>query len=317
MKCCLYLAVPLFSISLCAQGLQTFSTALTVLEARASDGITQVIDQRPIGMTNIGVISAPVFAPAGLAASSIASWAGGPSYWQQQQRADVYAAGGSAGLGPMEMRSAFFNNGQTTPVEYEIVVTSTATTGSVASVSIDVDDDGVFDHIGAGTFVGTRTIGATALFFRLATNVSTTTVGSAMLDVRIKLRPSFGITINNAGGACGQGASSPGGVFPIYRAEIPFTPQAPSVRLRLVGGAFPTTPVLILGLGQALLPIPGLPAGCTLIPTIDVSLVQADLTIQLPPAVRPITFYAQAFSFGPTLLAQDLLVHDAFQITAL
>ncbi|MFT4843676.1 MAG: hypothetical protein ACI8UD_003621 [Planctomycetota bacterium] len=42
----------------------------------------------------------------------------------------------------------------------------------------------------------------------------------------------------------------------------------------------------------SLLTIPGLSAGCTRIPTLDVSLVEADLSIPLPPAVRPLTFYA-------------------------
>jgi len=55
-------------------------------------------------------------------------------------------------------------------VASEIVVASTATTGSTASVSIDVAADGGFDHIGTGT-----------------------------LHVRIELRPSFGIDISNVG----------------------------------------------------------------------------------------------------------------------
>lgn len=316
MKHILLAAIPLLSVPLCAQGLQSFSTALTVLEARASDGITQVINQRPIGITSFGVLSATAATPTGSAARASASWFGGSTYWQQQQRSEVFTVGGTAGLGPMEMQSAFWNNGQTTPVVYEIVVSSTATTGSTASVSIDVDDDGIFDHVGAGTFIGTRTIGATALLFRVATSLDSLSVGSATLDVRIELRSSFGIDISNVGGACGQVGAGWVGILPDYRAEIPFTPQAPGVRLRMVGGVFPTIPVQVIGWGQSLLPIPGLPAGCTLIPTLDVSLVQADLTIPLPPAVRPLTFYAQAFSFGPTLLAQDLLVHDAFQITA-
>ncbi|MGK0156026.1 MAG: hypothetical protein ACI9SE_002993 [Neolewinella sp.] len=317
MKYSLYVALPLLSVSLGAQGLQNWGTALTVLQARASDGITQVIDQRPIGITSFGVVAATANAPTGTAARATANWSTGSTFWQQQQRSEVFFAGGTAGLGPMEMQSSFWNSGQVTQVEYEIVVSSTATTGSTASVSIDVDDDGSFDHIGAGTFVGTRTIGTTALHFRIATSVDSISIGNATTDVRIEVRPAFGIDISNVGGSCGQAGIFAFGILPDYRSEIPFTPQAPSVRLRMVGGVFPMIPVQVIGWGQSLLPIPGLPAGCTLIPTPDILLMQADLTIPLPQAVRPITFYAQGFSFGQTLLAQDLLAHDALRIRAL
>ena len=317
------LAFPILTATLCAQNLQMTSEAITVLTASASNGTgPAVINQQPVGLTTVGVVSANAFAPTGLAASATAHWVAVLGRWEQHQTAEVFAAGSSAQLGPMEMRAAVWQGGQSVPVKYEIVVASTATAGSTSTVMIDIDDDGIVDHIGAGTFVGTRTLGATPLVFRVATNVASTpvagtTLGSATLDVRIEVEPDFGIAIDAAGGACGQVMGLPT-LYPDYRASTPLTPQAPGVRLQLAGGIYPSIPIQVIGWGQSLLPIPGLPAACTLIPTPDIMLIQADLTIPLPQSVRPVTFYAQGFSFGQQpLVTGELLVHGGFQITAL
>ncbi|MFK7740618.1 MAG: hypothetical protein AB8H80_09870 [Planctomycetota bacterium] len=57
--------------------------------------------------------------------------------------------------------------------------------------------------------------------------------------------------------------------------------------------------------------------GFVLVPTLDVSRVQSVLNIAIPALVRPITFYAQAFSVGNTPVDPILMAHSAYQITAL
>ncbi|MBL8751151.1 MAG: hypothetical protein JNK78_18480 [Planctomycetes bacterium] len=181
-------------------------------------------------------------------------------------------------------------------VVLQISSTLAATGGAPApTLQVDVDDDGSIDwQSGPATpsFAVPRVLGPTPTFVRVRTASSLAISGSVVSSVTVAVAPEHPTQIDVV----------------LFGCSVPYHLYS----FRTFGGGVefgtfglpPTGPVLLVfGLGVFPFVLPSAaPSPCVVLPTLDiVALIPSPLgySLPLPPAVRPVTFWAQAVPLTP------------------
>lgn len=164
------------------------------------------------------------------------------------------------------------------------------------SLEVDVGDDGHVEYsLAAGGEWGSNvTLGPSPLVIRVHGDLSAIGPAAAQSVLVITARPQAGIVSTQAILGC-DGLT-----------QLTAWPRFDGDLLLHRYGAFPTVAlsVVVIGLGvQPVVLAPATPFPCVLLPTADLLFFVPgqDLTLPLPPAVRPVTFVAQSVqvdSFG-------------------
>ena len=181
------------------------------------------------------------------------------------------------------------------------------------SLTVDIGNNGTIEHQGIGTFAPGTTwaIGTAALPVRVQISSQLAIAGNSNLYVIVSVLPGHPTTVSRQVSGCGPAATPHLAVVPGFDASVTFTV-----------GPLPWTPVLVLGLGMqpVLLPPSGALSPCLLLPSADILVAMVpgpigypQTTLPLPPAVRPVTFWAQTVLVAP----QGLYLTDAYRVDAL
>jgi len=330
MKIHLLTVATLTSTALFAQDVTATVTALTPLRCTASDGGTPVVTTRPAGVQNpTGSVLATEFGPS---ASAFAM-----NMWTSQHNAyestflmthqiNLSGANSYGDTGPQDLLVEFGSSGQPIPVrytiEYDVLLPSPA---AVRSMELDVNNDGVFEWtpLSPASFSGVGIVGQQPLALRLRSMMSCTTTpnadpNTARLSVRITVTPDNGIDVQEVASGCTP-AWNPVTFPGSFQAQVPFYPATGAdLQLNLPGSSNSVLPVIVIGFSSAPLPLTplGLPSGCLAIPSPDIALNQSLVQVPLPPAVRPVSFWAQSFSISTNPLTVGVASGRAFRIFA-
>ena len=186
-------------------------------------------------------------------------------------------------------------------VMLEITFGGLATAAGVRTLSVDVGDDGTVELTEQSIPFAqlTATLTAQPLPVRVIIETTATSVGSNSLGLNLIVTPENDVQIDQAVFGCTNIPHDLVCVSGFTGAGVDFI-QTPNYSATGV----PVVLALGLGVQPVLLPAasPSLP--CLLLPSIDATVVmppvfQDPFNVELPPAVRPVTFWAQAVAVTP------------------
>lgn len=178
-------------------------------------------------------------------------------------------------------------------------------------VEVDIGFDGTFEYstsplaTGAGLGPFPLTLSSVPTLVRVHAQSQTGVDGFGISDLFVRIEPGLPATSAQLAGAGCDISFDSFGATPRFDGGIDLW-------------SFGSDPILVvmgLGLQPVLLPPNGV-LPCLLLPSVDLLLllpVTNQVTLPLPPAVRPVTFWAQAVKLAP----QGLLVTNALRVDAL
>ncbi len=289
-----------FSVPAAAQTITVFASAPVPVTAQLG-GQTQtvMVPAGPVALPS--VTTASVSPPLGLGGNCDANlvWtsAEGPLLASVECRRSIYSNLASppvqASIGPADW-FVVLSAPQSVVVELSVRHQGVIPLGAVSqSLEVDVGNDGLLDFSLAvgGEWYQNVTLGPVPLLVRVVGDMSAIGPASAESVLIITARPQAGIVSTQAMLGCDS-------------TQLTAWPQFDgNLYLRRIDWLLvPSLSVFVIGLGvQPVVLAPATPFPCVLLPTADLLFVVLgqDLTLPLPPAVRPVTFAAQSVQIDP------------------
>ena len=201
-----------------------------------------------------------------------------------------------------------------TNVQVELVVQFIGSPGApLPTVTIDVGDDGSVEHQGVGPGLPLPFVSAGPVAFPVRVKTATQLAGSghSTLSLDLTVRPAQPPLVTPQVSGCAD--DKVGG-------NLVAVPDFDGGLVFAIAPAPWFTPVLVLGLGVQPILLPSVLSPCLLLPSTDILLPfpfapsgYPSLDLELPAAVRPVTFWAQAVIVDPI----GLFPTDAFRVDAL